>query len=264
MKVALIAGFLQSAEDLRELESALSARGFTVEPADVTELLSLDSASEAIDRFCARFQDAELWVGYSMGARLALHGLFRAQALQRAPAGLVLVSGTPGLTVEADRHERRVVDARRAAALRDDPDGFVADWGKLPLFDALRSQPAFNLLQKRRRERIQNQWVDLWSHALVELSPGQLGSLWEQLVSVRCPVLFLAGEKDPKYVEIARRAAAITAHARAEVIDHAGHSLPLENPERVANEIFRFAQEIKSSQSKSTGVGNAPSAEKRA
>ena len=263
MKIALIAGFLQNAEDLKDLEDALIAHGVSVDAVDVTALLKLDLTEKAIKRICSRFQNAHLWVGYSMGARLALHALFHAQEHQISPAGLVLLSGTPGLEGEVERQSRRTLDGQRAESLRNDPHKFVQDWGQLPLFDALRDHPSFLTLQARRRKRIQNDWIALWSHALCELSPGQMDSQWAKLPGLVCPLLFLVGDKDPKFMDIATRAAAIAPQARTTCIPDAGHSLPLENPGQVAKEIVRFGQEIASTRLNITPAVDNPHSGRR-
>src|SRR5690606_22141607 len=57
------------------------------------------------------------YVGYSMGARMALHVATEVPAVVR---GLVLIGGTPGIEDPAERAARRARDAELAARIRRD------------------------------------------------------------------------------------------------------------------------------------------------
>lgn len=259
MKIAVIAGFLQASEDLHELEKTLVDRGFEVDIADVTELLQRDDAKTAAVRLCERFQGANFWVGYSMGARLALYALPLAQTKPHGPTGVVLLSGSPGLEDAVERQVRRDLDEARAASLRAQPQEFIRDWGELPLFASLRSVDGFTALQQRRQNRVQAGWTEDWAHALQTLGPGRLPSQWNKLPHLRCPLLFLAGGLDARYVEIAHSAVSVAPHATARVLPGAGHALPLECPQQVADEIERFVHGTAKTQ-----TGEGPQATPRA
>lgn len=76
-------------------------------------------------------------VGYSMGARIALH--FAAAYPDRVRR-LVLESGSAGLASEAERTARRQADDELAARLiADGIDAFVKRWETQPLFESRRS-----------------------------------------------------------------------------------------------------------------------------
>ncbi|HEV7759411.1 MAG TPA: alpha/beta fold hydrolase, partial [Acidimicrobiales bacterium] len=88
-----------------------------------------------------------IYVGYSMGARMALHV---ALEQPRVVQGLVLIGGTPGIVDDAERAERRERDRALAQRLRTEGvDAFLAFWLAQPLFAGL--PPAGRFDDERRR-----------------------------------------------------------------------------------------------------------------
>ncbi|MDD9371680.1 MAG: alpha/beta fold hydrolase, partial [Acidimicrobiales bacterium] len=74
-------------------------------------------------RLIAEAGGPAVYVGYSMGARMALHVATEAPGVVQA---LVLLGGTPGIEDEAERAERRAADRQLAATIRTDGvDAFV-------------------------------------------------------------------------------------------------------------------------------------------
>ena len=53
------------------------------------------------------------------------------------------------------------------------------------------------------------------------------------------PVTLMAGEEDPKFLALAREAAALLPTARVVTVPDAGHNLLLERPEAVAHVLNR-------------------------
>ena len=87
-------------------------------------------------------------------------------------------------------------------------------------------------------------WIKSKSHqysalgeALETLSPGLHPSLLPNLIQIKCPVLYLYGEKDRAYVEIADSVRLKSPAAKVEKIGRVGHILPLEAPVEVAQAI---------------------------
>lgn len=172
--------------------------------------------------------------GYSLGARLALQLVVEhPQVVTRA----VLVSGTPGIVDECGRRQRRNADEGLARRLeKSGLDAFLDDWHRLPLFEALREHPRFpEVLAKRRRND-----PLLLARSLREMGTGSQPSQWGALPGLRVPLLFLAGERDEKFTDIAFDAVARCPVAEAVVVRGRGHSLIEEDPERVAQEIAGF------------------------
>lgn len=259
--VLLLHGFTGSAEAWgQELLAKLAATGRRVvavdllghggsdvpaEPPRYAMERQLDDLEEVLDAL--RLERAA-WVGYSMGARLALGGAVRRP---RRVAALVLESGSPGLALEDDRRARRAADEALAARLEGlgakgaDAEGmarFVDDWMAQPLFETQRGLPE----ELRRRERARRLEADPRGLAgtLRGLGTGSQPSLWERLGEVEVPVLLLTGRLDEKFEAIAdRMAARLPAAVRASIPD-AGHAVHLERPRAWLERVSGFLAEV--------------------
>lgn len=161
------------------------------------------------------------YVGYSMGARIALHAaLARPDAVRR----LVVISGTAGIDDPAERATRRAADEARADRIECDGVGaFLDHWLSLPLFATLPHDVAG--LDERRR----NTAVGLAS-SLRLAGTGTQSPLWDRLGEVTVPVLVVAGALDPKFVAVAERLHARLPDSTLAVIPAAGHTVHLECP----------------------------------
>lgn len=165
------------------------------------------------------------WVGYSMGARFALHA---ALAERHAIERLVLIGGTAGI---ADPHERSARVARDEALADElaagDIDGFLERWLAAPLFATLPTD-ATGLRHRRR-----NTAAGL-ANSLRTAGTGAQASLWERLGEIAIPVLCLAGELDAKFTGLGRELAAALPRGEFAAVPDAGHAAHTEQPTAVA------------------------------
>jgi 2-succinyl-6-hydroxy-2,4-cyclohexadiene-1-carboxylate synthase len=225
-RVVLLHGFGQTCRCWGPVAPALAAHH---------EVVRLDlpghggSAAIAADlpatgRLAADAGGPAVYVGYSMGARMALHVATEAPGAVR---GLVLLGGTPGIDDDGERAERRARDADLAARIRaDGVDWFVGWWLAQPMFAGLSAATRFE--DERRRNT-----ADGLARSLELAGTGSQRPLWSALPSIDAPVLVMAGEDDERYAAIARRTAmAIGANARVALVAGAGHSAHLEQPGR--------------------------------
>jgi len=157
--------------------------------------------------------------------------------------GLVIESASPGIEDELERLERYQQDVERALELSiQDFDHFLHRWYEQPLFASLRQHPQFQQLME---QRFQNNDPLQLAAVLKVLSVAQQPSYWQWLGATTLPVLFLAGEKDPKYVAIAQRVAALQNPAvRVEIVPGAGHMIHFEAPERFVQLVERFLSQL--------------------
>lgn len=165
-------------------------------------------------------------LGYSMGGRLAL-----ALALSQ-PVDinvLILESSSPGLETDAERAERRALDAERADALRADLPGFLRRWYAMPLFATLPAAEREALMRSRSTQN-----PDELARGLVGTSTGAMPSLWPHLHALDIPVRIVVGALDAKFVALARRMAAALPRPSVQLVDGAGHNVHVEHPERFA------------------------------
>jgi 2-succinyl-6-hydroxy-2,4-cyclohexadiene-1-carboxylate synthase len=162
------------------------------------------------------------YVGYSMGARFALHV---ALAHPEVVDGLVLIGGTAGLDDADARAERRAADDKRASQLeREGVAAFLEMWLALPLFAGLTEAMQF------RDERGENT-VDGLAASLRTAGTGSQDPLWPRLGELDMPLLAIAGAEDAKFTAEARRIVeSVGTNAAFASVLSAGHSAHLENP----------------------------------
>jgi 2-succinyl-6-hydroxy-2,4-cyclohexadiene-1-carboxylate synthase len=167
------------------------------------------------------------YVGYSMGGRLCLQLAIERPAIVER---LVLVSASPGIDDPIAREERAAADEQLAREIeRNGVDAFLDRWLAQPLFATLPRDRAG--VEERRAVNS----VARLTHQLRALGQGTQPSNWGRLPDLRMPVLLVVGERDTKYVGIAREVAGAVPHARLEVIAGAGHACHLEQPEVTAH-----------------------------
>jgi 2-succinyl-6-hydroxy-2,4-cyclohexadiene-1-carboxylate synthase len=162
-------------------------------------------------------RDGDVLLGYSMGGRLALHALLDGARYRRA----VIVSAGLGVTGESERTARRAADETWAKRFEeDDWQAIVGDWDAQPLFGGHR--------MARREQDFDRTELAL---ALRRHSPAVLQPLAARLSEIDIPVLWIAGERDRKYVEEGERAVALLRDAELAVCPGAAHRVPWERPD---------------------------------
>ena len=170
-------------------------------------------------------------IGYSMGARMALH-----TALQypHKVSALVLVSGTAGIRDNDERTARRLSDIELATHIQElGVPAFIDEWLSQPLFAGL------NSVTNQRADRLRNHAVGL-ADSLRFAGTGTQEPLWDQLHMLTMPVLLMCGTKDTKFHTIATEMGASIPSSTCVAIEDAGHTVHLEQPERFVDELLRF------------------------
>lgn len=180
--------------------------------------LDLPHAAQTVVEQCG-FGD---YVGYSMGARLALHVACNHPSAVRR---LVLISSSPGLRNQEEREARQRADEILAKQVLDEGvEAFITNWLANPMFEGL-PKTETDLLDRAR-----NTSSGLAS-SLRASGTGQQESLWERLPVLHMPVLLIAGENDEKFVRIGHEMRQIIGpNASLIVVKNAGHSVHLEKP----------------------------------
>jgi dihydroxynaphthoic acid synthetase/2-succinyl-6-hydroxy-2,4-cyclohexadiene-1-carboxylate synthase len=167
-------------------------------------------------------------LGYSMGARLALA---LALAHPERVTRLVLESGSPGIAGGEARAARSASDDALAARIETGGIGaFVDEWERAPIFASQARLPVGSR-RTHREQRLQNRPEGL-AASLRGFGQGVQPPLHDRLHELPMPVLLIAGAEDAKYAGMAGEMATIIPDARVEIIDNAGHTPHLEQPER--------------------------------
>jgi 2-succinyl-6-hydroxy-2,4-cyclohexadiene-1-carboxylate synthase len=181
-----------------------------------------------------------VWVGYSMGGRVAL-----ALGVEHpgVVAALILESGSPGLATEGERVARAAADEALAASLRSrGMEAFVDAWLALPLFDGLRALPE----PERRAERLRRlgNRPEALSGVLRRLGTGSQPDYDPFLPALPFPTLLLAGGADAKFSRITREMALRMPGARRVEFPQVGHVPHREAPAAWLQAVAAFLDEV--------------------
>lgn len=241
-------GFTGSGEDFASLRMAIEeeschwvcldfpGHGRSDSPADL-EAYSLGNVLSIIEaaRQLAPDPDNTLLLGYSMGARIALHYL-----CQHPTVPALLIGGSPGLAGPAEREQRLEADQRWIRMLQDDRtsmDEFCSAWELQPVIQpqTLLPEPFNSSLRARRRR---NSPVGL-AMALRAWGNGVLPSLWDRLPEL-VNVALVNGEYDTRFCGISLEMSASNPRFTCHVIPGCGHSPHLEDPAGLARMLSLF------------------------
>jgi 2-succinyl-6-hydroxy-2,4-cyclohexadiene-1-carboxylate synthase len=234
----ILHGFTGSARSMLGVSEALAGEYETIVPDLPGHGRSVWDASAAGYDFeqCVRDLVATLeaaghgrahWLGYSMGARLAL-----ACAVRYPPSvtSLVLVGARAGIADDGERESRRRAD--ESLARRIETQGvpaFVDEWMAMPLF-ATQQRLGAEFVDAQRRARLGNDAQGL-AASLRGLGPAAQPPLFDGLARVTAPVLLVAGELDAAFVASGRDLARRLPAAETCEIEGAGHAVHLERPD---------------------------------
>lgn len=184
--------------------------------ANVNGALTLPQCADDI----AAVMQPGILVGYSMGARMALH-----VALQHPKliSQLVLISGTPGLRTEAERIARLKSDNELADRIEKiGTKAFLDEWLALPIFAGLTDNT------NQRSDRLSNSAQGM-ADSLRFAGTGTQESQWPNLHKLLMPVHLVVGETDTKFTAIANDMQALLSSSQLTVVPNVGHTVHLED-----------------------------------
>jgi len=161
-------------------------------------------------------------VGYSLGARVALHVVTSAQAV--TPEGLVVIGATGGIEDPGERAARRARDEATADDLERDGDveAFIDRWLAGPMFAGLGG--AADVAERRRNT------ASGLASSLRLCGTGTQTPLWDALKAVDIPTLALAGTDDNRFAAHALRLARAMPGCVATLVPGGGHAVHLAQP----------------------------------
>lgn len=182
----------------------------------------------ALAEWLGGFETPPVVLGYSMGGRIA-HQL--AIVHPQLVRGLVLVSASPGLAGE-ERRVRRETDAALAGRIETiGVERFVDEW----LGNPITATDALPVLVRDadRSLRLENTAAGL-AAALRGMGQAGIEYAGQSLAVLPLPVVFVAGERDAKYRDLAE-AMAEPRGERPVIVPGTGHNVVLEDPGAVAD-----------------------------
>lgn len=190
---------------------------------------SLHTWSEQFNQSVANNTDERrILLGYSMGGRLAMHALLENSSLWH---GAIIVSAHPGLTSNEEKCKKLISD--HAWANRFEVESWrklVQDWNAQKIFV---DDPG---LQRNESEFSRN---DL-SHMLRHWSLGHQENLLPKLSKLHIPMLYVAGENDAKYVDVAQEFSKSCHRAKLWIAPEASHRVPWQKPKLFQQQIIDF------------------------
>ncbi|MEL6272107.1 MAG: 2-succinyl-6-hydroxy-2,4-cyclohexadiene-1-carboxylate synthase, partial [Chloroflexota bacterium] len=179
-------------------------------------------------------------LGYSMGGRLALYMAIHYADVLRY---VILESTSPGLRTSAERADRKQRDDTLADRIeRDGITAFVDFWEALPLWKS-QKQLSDEVRQALRQQRLRNNPLGL-ANSLRGMGTGVQPPLWDDLDKLRLPSLLITGELDTKYMAIAEEMQPYIPSVQRTVIQSAGHTTHIEQPEQFQQAVTEFLQSL--------------------
>lgn len=157
-------------------------------------------------------------IGYSLGGRLALHSLIENNKWDAA----IIISANPGLKSESEKQARITNDNSWANRFKNEKwDDVISAWN---------SQGVFSNMQNTlsRDESLYNK-IEV-ARMLTDFSLGKQEDLRGKIKSLNIPILWIAGEKDTKFVKVAIEMHELSKNIDLKIIKDAGHRVPWENP----------------------------------
>ena len=194
----------------------------------------LQKWGQAFNRWVRKdYAQKRILLGYSQGGRLGMHALIDAPELW---SGAIIVSANTGIPSKEERSARLQVDLRWAERFLKDPwEPLIDDWDRQAVFQG--KKPSF---PRKEADFVRSELAN----AIEGWSIGRQDDLREPLSKLSCPILWVAGGKDLKYVDIAKEMA--DAHDRSAfwVAPDAGHRVPWECPQLFLKEINTWIEQL--------------------
>ncbi len=197
------------------------------------EIISLQNWSESfnkkVERQVKSAGEKSILMGYSMGGRLALHALINHPDLYNAA---IIISASYGVEDPEERERRYQHDINWSNAfLSESWDSLLERWNGQPIFQ-YDKKDVIRLEKDYSRKAL--------SDAMRCFSIGKQEFLKEKIEELDIPILWVVGERDTKYVSLAKNLRLKHPDSSIVVIPNAGHRLHLTNPETLQEKIGEF------------------------
>lgn len=203
MTLFALSGFLGSSEDWEGIPAVL-------EPKTISKNSFQEWARQYND-FARGYPAPRVLMAYSMGGRKALHALLAEESLW---SEAILISTNPGLSSLKERNERIYQDKIWSQRfLNEEWEALLTSWNNQ---DVLKSSPPLAKLENQccREDLAQD---------LEAFSLGLQNDLREEISHLKIPILWVAGEDDPKFSQIAKEMATVHSLSSEWILKEFGH-----------------------------------------
>ncbi|MGP4078390.1 2-succinyl-6-hydroxy-2,4-cyclohexadiene-1-carboxylate synthase [Pseudalkalibacillus sp. R45] len=218
-------------DDFKLIIVDLIGHGNTDHPEEI-EQYSMEETAGALNQILADLKIESGYVlGYSLGGRVALS--FAMMHPDRVKH-LVLESSSPGLQKTEERNARKHNDERLANRIdKDGIDAFVDFWEAIPLFSTQKDLLSERERKALREKRLHNSEVGL-TNSLRGMGTGVQPTWWDRLSDFTIPTTLIVGALDQKFYRIAEDMMQKLPNGKMVVVEEAGHTIHLEQPEQFA------------------------------
>lgn len=223
MQIVALHGFLgkPSDWDFCNIQSAPSLEEMPVIP--FNELAKKINATSA---------PSSIIMGYSLGARLALHCCLENPKKWEAA---ILISANLGLHSEKERTLRLQRDEEWALRFRNDEwSTLMDDWNAQP---ALKSSGKLSRIESYYNRHKLSEMLTTWSL-------GHQDDLTIPLQSLPLPLLWIVGERDISYVQHAQKLTFLHPLSQVVVVPDVGHRVPWDASSTFINCVDTFRSKL--------------------
>lgn len=173
-------------------------------------------------------------VGYSMGGRIALYLAVHYSQFINA---VIIESAMPGTRSANELQERIKFDEQlKKKLVHCNREDFWNEWYSQEVFANIRQRQGYDKMLERR---IQFD-PQIAARHLQKFSVSQMESLWPDLVEIKNPLLYIAGELDKKYIRVGSEVTNLCHSAKLKIVKGAGHNVHFEEPQAFAESINDF------------------------
>ena len=187
---------------------------------------SLTAAGQSISE---NAKAGDVLLGYSMGGRLALHALLADPEKWQAA---IIVSAHPGLN--EGQAERRAKDRDWAQLADRDWSSFLREWNQQGILESLPE----GMVQANFKDQ------NSVSQSFLHWSLGMQKDLRPDFPEITCPVLWITGDRDPKFTALAKEATELLPNSENLIIEESGHRVPWDQPGEFCSAVQNFLQRL--------------------
>lgn len=246
-KITIVAlhGFCGSAYDFQPLIDLCSAKHKWLCP----DISSLFNAQWGFDNFVTginKLLDAHeltnaVFLGYSMGGRLALH--YALNQPQRV-SELILVGAHAGLSTKKEQKLRKRSDEILAQkAIKHGVPYFIDYWQKQPLIISQSKNISASVFAEMINRRYQLPISDI-TRSLRFLGLGRMPNQWPNLEKLTCKSILVSGQFDEKFCEIAKKMGKIIPQSQVVQIAKVGHAAHLEDSHSFLSQLSNYTTHL--------------------